>query len=108
MIIYTRLLWFAAGFAPLPNVILIHPKYRNDLPLHVHEKVHQEQMRRVGLIAFWWRYLTDKDFRQACEVEGYKVQVARGADLNACARNLATKYRLNLTIEQALKLLEQI
>lgn len=62
-------------------------------------------MERVGTLTFWWRYLTDKAFRQASEVEAYQVQISHGAKRNACAMNLATMYRLDLDYGVAYQLL---
>lgn len=105
MVIYTRLLWFAAGFAPTQSLILIHPKYRHDLPLLAHERAHQAQQKRTGTLVFWYRYLTDKGFRLSVEAEAYKVQISLGARPAACAKNIATKYRLDITPDEALQLL---
>ena len=106
MILHTRLLWFAAGLTVSQRLIVIHPKYRDDKPLLAHERCHQQQMERVGTFAFWWRYLTDKAFRQASELAAYRVQIAHGASPDACARHLATMYRLNLDYDQALEILK--
>lgn len=105
MPLYTCLLWFAAGFAVNQRLILIHPKYRDDIALLAHERCHQAQMKRVGTSAFWWRYLTDKAFRQQSEVEAYRVQISHGAKQASCAMNLATMYRLDLDYGAAYLLL---
>ena len=105
MIITTRLLFFAAGLTVSQRLIVIHPKHRDDKPLLAHERCHQQQMARVGTLRFWWRYLTSKAFRQASEVEAYKVQIAHGASPAACARHLANLYRLGLSENAAAALL---
>lgn len=101
MIIHTRLLWFSAGLTVSQRLIVIHHKYRDDKPLLAHERTHQQQMKRVGTLTFWWRYLTDKAFRQQAEVEAYQVQISHGASRAACARHLATGYWLNLDYSTA-------
>lgn len=106
MVLYTRLLWFAAGLTASQRLIIIHPKYRDDKPLLAHERTHQQQMARVGTLTFWWRYLTSKAFRHASEVEAYRVQIAHGASRSVCALCLATKYRLGLDYGMAYQLLK--
>ena len=105
MIIYTKLLP-VGGFTPLPNLMFIKEQYRNDKPLHLHEQTHQEQMRRDGLLTFWFRYALSKKHRQAYEVEAYKVQIAAGASLESCANHLVNMYYLGITIEEARELLK--
>lgn len=105
MILYTRLLFFAAGLTVSQRLIIIHPKHRDDLALLAHERMHQAQMARVGTLTFWWSYITSKAFRQASEVEAYKVQISTGASRSVCARNLATMYQLGLTHQSAYELL---
>lgn len=106
MIIYTRLLFFAAGFTVNRSLIFIHPKYKDDKPLLAHEQTLQAQMARVGTLPFWWRYLTDKAFRQAAEVEAYQVQIAHGAKRHDCARYLAESYWLGIDYAAAYALLK--
>lgn len=106
MIINSCLLWFAAGLTVSQRLIVIHPKYKNDKPLLAHERCHQAQMVRLGTLRWWWRYLTDKSFRQASEVEAYQVQISHGAKRSACALNLATMYQLDLDYGTAYQLLK--
>jgi len=106
VIFTTRLLWFAAGLCVSQRLIVIHPKYRDDKPLLAHERCHQQQMARVGTLTFWWRYLTRKAFRQASEVEAYKVQIAHGAKRHDCARYLAESYWLGIDYATAYALLK--
>lgn len=106
MILHTRLLFFASGLTISQRLIVIHPKYRGDKPLMEHERTHQAQMVRVGTLTFWWRYLTDKAFRQQAEVEAYKVQISHGAKHSSCARHLSTGYWLNLDYNTAYNLLK--
>lgn len=105
MIFATRLLFWTDAFTVNQDLILIHPRSKGDTPLIAHEQVHQRQMSKVGTATFWWRYLFSRAFRQAREIEAYKVQIARGASAITCARHLATNYRLGITQAQALELL---
>ena len=106
MILHTRLLWFAAGLTISQRLILLHPSHAHDKPLLAHERTHQAQMARVGTLRFWWRYLFDKAFRQASEVEAYKVQISYGAKHSSCAQHLSTGYWLNLDYNTAYNLLK--
>lgn len=57
----------------------IHCKHRRslaDVPAHlrVHESVHFEQQKKMGVAAWWDKYLTDAKFRLKQEVEAYQKQ----------------------------------
>lgn len=103
MIIHTRLLP-VAGFAPFPWLVLINEQHRGDPALLAHEQVHVAQMRRDGWLSFWLRYAT-RAGRQAYEVEAYRAQIAAGASLEACARNLVSMYWLGIDLPRARELL---
>ena len=107
MISYTDNIPEGFGGVSYGPYIRIRPKYRDDKPLLAHERCHQAQMARVGTLTFWWRYLTSKAFRQASEVEAYKVQAQYYADDRRLlfASYIAKSYRLNITTEDAYKLL---
>jgi hypothetical protein len=60
----------------------------------------------VGALTFWWRYLTDRQFRQRSEVEAYKVSIAHGAKRHDCARYLAEHYWLGIDYAAAYDLLK--
>ena len=105
MIFYVSWLPGTNAITLTPSLTIIERKFITDYPLQQHERVHQQQMRRVGTFAFWWNYLTDAQFRLAAEVEAYKVQIGCGASPLMCAVHLASMYRLNLTELAALKLL---
>jgi len=104
MIIYPRY-WFSAGFTPLPNLMIIRKDCQHSVPLHKHEETHQEQMRRDGVLKFWFRYLFSKKHRLNYEVEAYKVQISHGASLDGCAKNLSIMYYLGISFETAKNLL---
>jgi len=106
MIYATRLLFFADASTVNQKLILIQPRHINNAPLIAHERKHQEQMRRVGTVTFYIKYLFSKTFRQAAEVEAYKVQIEHGASAITCAMHLSRSYRLGITQAQALELLK--
>lgn len=105
---YTRLLFWADGFTVAPSLILIHPKFKDDPALLVHEMTHAEQMRRLGWLRFWWCYAISPAFRQEVEVAAYRAQLMlRPNSLEAFAAFLARDYDLTLTVDQARALLQQ-
>ena len=105
-VIYTRALCWAQAMAVTSTLIIMRPERRGDEALLAHERCHCGQMRRDGTVVFWWRYATSRAFRQAVEVEAYRVQLAmRPAALEAFATSLATRYYLPLTVAQARALL---
>jgi hypothetical protein len=93
------------GVTLAPWLILVPQWARHGIAYLTHEQVHATQQRRVGVLTFWYLYLTDKAFRQAAEVEAYQVQIAAGASAKTCAVHLATSYRLPLTLSEAYSLL---
>jgi len=100
--------WLPIGGITLcQSLILINAKHKNDIALQRHEQTHVDQMQRVGTLTFWWRYLTCKAVRMACEVEAYRVQIVNGASLEGCALNLARMYALGLTLDEAMNALEK-
>ncbi len=102
-VISTRLLFWAQGFCPCPWVIFVRPERKGDAALLAHEKVHIEQMRRVGLIRFWLAYLFDDAFRFDSELEAYRRQLELDpGGLYRFANGLATIYWLDITYEEAL------
>jgi hypothetical protein len=61
------------GSAPFPWLIFVSVDYKDHAALIAHERCHQDQQRRDGLLRFWWRYITDKTARQDYEIEAYCV-----------------------------------
>lgn len=105
-IITTRLLLWADGMALTPGLIVLRPARAADHALIAHEKRHCEQMREVGMLRFWWNYLTSPAFRLHMEVEAYRVQLAmRPSSIDHYAQALATRYFLDINIQQARDLL---
>lgn len=84
MTIYPPLL--KRGVCIHPSLILIPRWAREDYPYHQHEYTHAAQQRKIGTLIFWYRYLTDKTFRKAAEVEAYKAQIKAGAGTHGCAQ----------------------
>lgn len=101
--------WFV-----LPNIaattygpfIFIRPSKRGNVGILEHEKVHVKQFWRNPF--FGIAYLLSKRARLKYEVEAYKKQLkyASGRE-EVFAQILATEYRLNISKEEALKLLKE-
>jgi hypothetical protein len=89
-------------------IILIRPSHKEDTGLLEHEKVHVRQFwSTLGL--FGIPYLLSKKYRLKCELAAYKEQLKYySTDKRSLfAHYLATKYNLNITQEEALKLLSE-
>jgi len=104
MILYSP--FIKRGITLIPSLILIPQWARYDPAYLAHEQAHAAQQREIGVLRFWWRYLTDRAFRQASEVEAYRVQIAHGAKRHACARYLTENYRLGIDYATAYALLK--
>ncbi len=97
----------SAGCARGP-VIFIRPQYKDDRGLYKHEFTHVKQwLRTLALHSFL--YLLWPAYRLKSEVEAYKVQLqyCNDIELNTrrFARFIATKYDLDITDEEAYRLL---
>jgi hypothetical protein len=94
-VIETKWLFWADGFTINSNLIVIRPGIINKESLIAHEKVHCEQMLKVGAVYFWFKYLICSDFRFRVEAEAYatSVKVKTGSndivELSNCANNYA-------------------
>ena len=105
-ILYVPMPAWVHGLALSPSLILIDPSRRDDAVHLAHEREHCDQMRRVGTVRFWWRYLTDATFRQAAEVGAYRVSYAHAPErLASFATALSTRYRLRLSFDTAAQLI---
>ena len=94
------------GSAPLPFLLYVAIDYRDHKALIAHERTHQSQQRRDGVITFWYKYITNKQARQDYEVEAYRVWVqVAPKDLDRCVWYLTKSYNFNLTDTQARELL---
>ena len=101
MTFYPRRL-FADGFTLMPGVVFIKARWAWDKALHAHEAVHERQMREIGVLTFWWRYLTSKSAWAAFEVEAYRAQaLVNNIKPENYAVTLANGYRLGITEAQA-------
>ena len=109
MIFYTNrfIPEFAAACARGP-FIFIRPEYKDDLGLKAHEMEHVKQwLFTLGLHSIL--YLLFSEYRLWAEVDAYKVQAEYYPDDRKplFAQYIATKYKLNITKEDALKLLKE-
>ena len=86
-------------------IVKIRPKYRDDAGLLAHELVHVRQ---------WWRllilhpilYAWSKRYRLRCEVEAYREQLTYcSANRDLFGYSIASRYGLEITAEEAAKLL---
>lgn len=108
LILPDALLFGYGGSAPFPFLIILASSHKNNQALIAHEECHQQQQRRDGLLTFWWKYLTDKHVRLAYEVEAYKVWIkVTPHDIHKVVNWLINNYGLDLTHEQAYKLLTE-
>lgn len=44
-------------------------------PIILHEAIHATQQRKYGVVRWLWRYITDRSFRLAQEVEGIATEI---------------------------------
>lgn len=96
------------GAKTMGPIILIRPQYKDDKGLLEHEKVHVRQFwSTLGL--FGIPYQLSKKYRLKYELEAYKEQLKYYDTDNKAlfASYLATKYNLDITQEEALKLLSE-
>ena len=61
------------GSAPLPWLMFLTYAQKDNAALIAHERCHQDQQRRDGVLTFWVRYVFNKDWRYKYELEAYKV-----------------------------------
>lgn len=61
------------GITIAPWLGLISRDQRNNSVLHAHEARHCFQQRRDGVLRFWWRYLTSRDWRRTYEVDACRA-----------------------------------
>lgn len=109
MIFYTNL-FIPARFDGINRgpISLIRPACRSDYGLAAHENVHARQFwRSLGVLTLL--YAISKTWRQALEVEAYRVQLACYPDDRSAlfAGFLETRYNLDITQDQAIQLLKE-
>jgi len=89
-------------------IILIRPKYRDDIGLLEHEREHVRQWWRGWGVGYWLRYTFSHKWRLRYELEGYRVQLLYSPQHKSkFAYFLATNYRLTITWEEAFDLLSE-
>jgi heme/copper-type cytochrome/quinol oxidase subunit 3 len=94
------------GFTTSPWMILIASSQKDNAALIAHERSHQMQQRRDGLLTFWFGYLFNKTKRLNYEVEAYKVWLdIQPHDYNKVMFWLEHGYNTNLTKAEISKLL---
>lgn len=108
-VIYTNKL-IPAKFAAktIGPIILMRPQYKDDTGLLEHEKVHVRQFwSTLGL--FGIPYYFSKKYRLKYELEAYKEQLKyyKEDKRSLFAYYLSTKYDLDITHEEALKLFSE-
>ncbi len=104
MIFYVPFMPFGFAGYTIGPIILISRDYCHDRGLIEHEKTHVAQWRRDGIksIAALW----NSQKRLSYEVEAYKKQLEFGANPLKLAEHLANRYGFDLTIADALDLLQ--
>jgi len=106
MILFTNF-GIPKGFAGATRgpFIFVRPEYRHDKGLIAHEKVHRWQWwRTLGIHSFL--YLFVEDYRLRAEIEAYKVQMEYSPEnAKRFAEFIATKYRIDISADDALKML---
>ena len=84
------------------GIVLYNPAGRT-IPHHLmeHEKVHQKQQLAIGIEEWWAKYLKDKDFRLAQELEAYRTQYQfiKERVTNKIAKDVLTQLSLDMSSE---------
>jgi hypothetical protein len=100
------LLFGFCGSAPTPWLLILSSANRNNAALIAHEQCHQSQQRRDGTLRFWWRYITNKAWRLAYEVEAYKVWLdVQPLDAGKVGMWLCKNYGFDIELSEAFELL---
>ena len=105
----TYLMFGWGGAAWTPSIIVIDKNNKNKEALIAHEQVHQEQQRKYGWFKFYFKYLTNKQFRFEMEVEAYKawLQVLPN-DFEKVIWWLLNSYNISASREEIIKLLKDV
>lgn len=87
------ILWFFLfgfnGGAINTRLIVIASDAFNAEALIAHERIHQDQMRKEGVLRFWWKYATDIKWRVNYELDAYREWVrVSPQDLHLCSKYL--------------------
>jgi hypothetical protein len=110
-VIYTNNNWLIpkkyAGVTRL-FLVFIRPQYRNDVGLLQHELTHVRQFYKIPLIgAYLYRF--SRKYRLHCELEAYREQLKHYQQDHSWlfAGYISKKYNLDISIEEAHRLLTQ-
>lgn len=106
MVIQTRFIPKKFDAVTVWPFIFIRPENAKDDGLITHELVHYREQKEWLVLPWLLAYGLSKRFRLAAEVRGYKAQIAAGTILPIEAAFYLTQYGLNLTMTDALKLLQ--
>ena len=103
----TYLMFGWGGAAWTPAIIVIDKNNKNKEALIAHERVHQEQQRKYGWFKFYFKYLTNKQFRFEMEVEAYKAWLeVLPNDFEKVIWWLLNSYNISASREEIIKLLK--
>ena len=103
----TYLMFGWGGAAWTPSIIVIDKNNKNKEALIAHERVHQEQQRKYGWLKFYFKYLTNKQFRFKMEVEAYKAWLeVLPNDFEKVIWWLLNSYNISKSREEIIKLLK--
>jgi hypothetical protein len=107
--VLVKLLFGWGGAAWSPDIIVIDKDNQNKEALIAHERVHQDQQRKYGWLTFYFKYLTNKQFRFEMEIEAYKawLQVLPN-DLEKVIWWLLNSYNISKSREEIIKLLKNV
>ena len=107
MIFYTDLMPARFSGYTIGPIILIRPRCKDDAGLLAHEQVHVAQFwRSLGILPLLSLFIPS--LRLKFEVEAYRKQLEFNPDAALVfAGFISTKYGLNITVTDALKLLTE-
>ena len=57
--------------------VIIRSDQADNKALLAHEQKHLDQIAAMGWFKWYWKYITDIDFRRSQEAEGYAVQYSQ-------------------------------
>ena len=105
----TALMFGWGGAAWTPSVIVIDKNNKSKEALIAHERVHQAQQRKYGWLKFYFKYLTNKQFRFEMEVEAYKAWLeVLPNDFEKVIWWLLNSYGISASREEITKLLKDV
>ena len=65
---------FTTWAITLSPFVLILKSKKDDKAILAHEQVHLDQVKEMGWLNFYWRYVTNLNFRSSVEAAGYAKQ----------------------------------